>query len=85
MSQALHPTVLSKSQQIVELQRELIIAKHTLTPNNPLIEQKTALLKAFESQVNERRTQLQQEYNAHISNEYITTDVPSSDGVLIKA
>jgi len=62
-----HPAVRERTQNIIELDRELIIAKQELTPENPAIEHKQELLDAFQSRLEEKRKEISEEFDAMAS------------------
>jgi len=68
-----NPAVQELSQNIIQLDRELIIAKQTLTVENPEIGQKEDLLDTFQSRLEEKRQEIGQEFDAMASKEMSNT------------
>lgn len=61
------PTVRELSENVATIERDLIVSRQTLTANHPTVVQKKALLKAFQSRLQERRTELEQEFDAGLT------------------
>jgi len=52
------PMVQELTRSIVQLERDLLVAKQTLKPANPALQQKQELLNAFQSRVEEKRQEI---------------------------
>jgi len=63
------PMVQELTRNIVELERDLIIAKQTLTPDNAVFKQKQELLDAFQSRLDEQRRKVAEDFNETASKE----------------
>jgi succinoglycan biosynthesis transport protein ExoP len=57
------PMVQELTRNIVQLERDLIIAQQTLTPDNPAMKQKQDLLDVFLSRVEEQRQKVGEQFN----------------------
>lgn len=51
------------SQSIVEMKRNLLIAKQSLRPNNPTLKQQEELLASFEEALDDKKRRLEEEFN----------------------
>ncbi len=63
------PTVLELIRNIVQLERDLIIAKQTLTAEDPVLQQKQELIDTFQSHLDEKRQKVAVEFDTMISKE----------------
>ena len=63
------PTVRQLSQEIIQMDRDMIIAKQTFTPENPVIRQKKELVDAFRAHLEEKRQEIAKEFDAIASQE----------------
>ena len=64
-----NPMIQELTGKIVQLEQELIEAKQTLGPGNPILRQKEELLTAFRSRLDERKQELEKEFENVVSNE----------------
>jgi capsular exopolysaccharide synthesis family protein len=55
------------AQQIIQLEQELIVAKQTLAPQNPALQQKQSLLDAFKGQLEDKRKQVGDDFDEMIA------------------
>jgi len=67
------PMVQELTRNIVQLERDLIIAQQTLTPDNPTIKQKRDLLDVFRSRIEEQRQKVGEQFNEVASEEIAKT------------
>jgi len=67
------PTVLELIQNIVQLERDLIIAKQTLTAEGPVLKQKQELIDTFQSHLEEKRRKVAEEFSTMVSKETTNT------------
>jgi len=74
------PTVQELIRNIIQLDRELIIAKQELTPENPDIEHKQELLDAFQSRLEEKRKEISEEFDAMASKQSVTPAKKTAGG-----
>ena len=63
------PTVQELTRSIVQFEQDLIIAKQTLAPGNPVLEQKQQLLDAFQSRLEEKRQEITKTFDDIASGE----------------
>ncbi len=63
------PSVQQLSREIIQLDRDIIVAKQTLAPENPDIQQKQELLEAFQARLEEKRQEIAEEFDALVSKE----------------
>ena len=63
------PMIQELTRKIMQLEEELIIAKQTLTPKNPILSQKQQLLDAFNSHLEEKRQELSKHFQDMVSNQ----------------
>jgi capsular exopolysaccharide synthesis family protein len=63
------PTVQELTENIVQLEKELIIAKQTLAPGNPDLQRKKQLLDAFQTHLEEKRSKVAKDFDDMISKE----------------
>jgi len=63
------PTVQKLSQDIIQLDRDLIIAKQTLQAGNPVLKQKQDLIDAFQPRLEEKRQEVGEDFDTIISKE----------------
>jgi len=63
------PTVQELTRNIVQLEKELIIAKQTLAPGNPTLEQKQQLLDAFRDRLEQQQDQTAKGFDDMMSKE----------------
>jgi capsular exopolysaccharide synthesis family protein len=64
-----NPMIQELTSRIVQLEQQLIEAKQTLGPGNPALKQKEELLTAFRSRLEERKQELEKEFENVVSNE----------------
>ncbi len=57
------PMIAELSSSIVEMERDLLVAKQTLMPGNPMLVQRQAMLDAFKETLENRRKELEQEFD----------------------
>jgi polysaccharide biosynthesis transport protein len=62
------PMVDELSKNIVQMERELIVAQQTHLPANPVYAQRDAVLKAFKQKLDERRKTLAEEFDSGLEN-----------------
>ena len=67
------PTVQKLSQDIIQLDRDIIIAKQTFAPENPAIQQKQELVNAFQARLEEKRKEIAKEFDAMAAQETANT------------
>ena len=67
------PTVQKLSQDIIQLDRDIIIAKQTFAPENPAIQQKQELVDAFQARLEEKRQEIAKEFDAMAAQETTNT------------
>jgi len=63
------PMVQELTRNIVELERDLIVTKQALAPDNPVLKQKQELLDAFHSRLEEQRQKITENFNEAASGE----------------
>ncbi|MBA7485552.1 hypothetical protein ES707_21100 [subsurface metagenome] len=63
------PTVLELIRNIIQLDRDLIIAKQTLTAEGPVLQQKQELMDTFQSRLEEKRRKVAEEFDNIVSKE----------------
>jgi capsular exopolysaccharide synthesis family protein len=61
------PTIQELTRNIVQLERELIIAEQTLVPNNPVLKQKQNVLDAFQSRLKSKREEIAKNFDDIVS------------------
>jgi capsular exopolysaccharide synthesis family protein len=62
------PMIAELSTNIVQMERELIVAQQTHLPANPVYTQRLAVLKAFQQKLEERRKVLAEEFDSNLEN-----------------
>lgn len=62
-------TVQELTHQIVQLEQDLIAAKQTLAPANPILRQKQEFMDAFQSMLDERRAEVAKSFDEMVSEE----------------
>jgi len=67
------PTVQKLSEDIIQLERDIIIAKQTFAPENPAIQQKQELVDAFQARLEEKRKEMAKEFDAMAAQETANT------------
>jgi len=67
------PTVQKLSEDIIQLERDIIIAKQTFAPENPAIQQKQELVDAFQARLEEKRQEIAKEFDAMAAQETANT------------
>jgi succinoglycan biosynthesis transport protein ExoP len=63
-----NPTVEELSKRIVAMEQDLIAAKQTTLPANPLYVQREAVLKAFQTNLEQRKQTLAEEFDSNLEN-----------------
>ena len=66
------PTVQELTRNIIQLDRDLIIAKQTFAPENPALKQKQELIDTFQLRLEEKRQEVAEEFDTIISKETAT-------------
>ena len=61
------PIILELTRSIVQLERDLIVAKQTMMPENPALKQKQELLDAFQLRLEEKRQELAKKFDDMVS------------------
>ncbi len=61
------PIILELTRNIVELERDLIVAEQTMTPENPALKQKQELLDAFQLRLEEKRQESAKKFDDMVS------------------
>jgi capsular exopolysaccharide synthesis family protein len=57
------PMITELSESIVQMERDLLVAKQTLMPENPALKQRQAMLDTFKQTLEDRRTELEEEFD----------------------
>ena len=65
------PTVLELTRSIIGLERDLIVAKQTMTPENPTLKQKQELSDAFQARLEEKRQEIATNFDVLVSKELV--------------
>ncbi len=57
------PTILELTRSIIQFEQDLIVAKQTMTPENPTLKQKQELLDAFQARLEEKRQEITKNFD----------------------